>query len=627
MTAFARLRDVFLPGREPDRAVFCTYGFDTRFFEAEVLPAMLPESLALDREAGSWNAYVNAADVALQRRGVVVFYDHLLGDGPELIYASWPVDMLPRRFHAKLILLDYGDSIRAVVGSANLTRAAWTSLLELWVVEDLMPGVPHPWTSGLQLFLSHLARHVPAQEAQLWAGISSMLQDVPTGGGQERIASTWDEPLLDALFASLPPVTALDVVTPFFEGSEGPGVFDALRQRAANARGQLYASVTTDEGRPQISGPPAKLAEVFSTKKWRLNRVRAVWDGDEDDAPLRSLHGKLLAATHADGARVMIGSANMTRAALLGRASTPENPGRANVELVLLRDSTRRELTALLPQADPLDFTEVEVVDRGDPTGEDDEEEPGPERYIVAATYRAESRLLQVLVAPDAPELALTYDGRALEEAPEHRFEGTFELGTPRYVVVDDGTATGMMPFTVVDPERLLPRGTSRSIDLETFLGLLAGGRDLPVRGGDDRAGVAASVGVDVSIVGTGGAIPWRRYLAAVRGLGGELERERDGARGLAFVLDNPIRMAGLIAHLDDAYDRRRFTAADLLYALYELESELARVRDLTTADDCTAMLNEAIDVIKARRDDLLALTGEEVARQIALLTRADAKR
>jgi hypothetical protein len=85
VTAFARLRDVFLPGREPERAVFCTYGFDARFFEAEVLPAMLPESLALDREAGSSSAYVNAADVALQRREVGVFYDHLLGDGPELL--------------------------------------------------------------------------------------------------------------------------------------------------------------------------------------------------------------------------------------------------------------------------------------------------------------------------------------------------------------------------------------------------------------------------------------------------------------------------------------------------------------------------------------------------------------
>lgn len=626
MTAFARLRDAFLTGREPDRAVFCTYGFDARFFEAEVLPAMLPESLSLDREAGSTNAYMNAADVALQRRDISVFYDHLLGDGPELLYASWPIDLLPRRFHAKLILLDYGDCIRAVIGSANLTRAAWTSLLELWVVDDLVPGVPHPWASGLQRFLSHLARRVPEEQAQHRASIRSMLKDVPAGGRHERIVSTWDEPLLDALFASLPPVTALDIVTPFFEGSDGPGVFDALRQRAANARGQLYASVTTDEGTPRISGPPAKLAEVFSTNKWRLNGVRAEWDGDEEGAPLRSLHGKLLAATHPDGARVMIGSANVTRAALLGRASTPEKSGLANVELVLLRDCTRRELTALLPQADPLDFKEVEVVDRGDPTGEDDEDEPGPERHVVAATYRADSHLLQVLVAPDAPELTLTYDGRALTKASDQRFEGTFELGTPRYVVIEDRTASGIAPFTVVDPERLVPRGTTRAIDLETFLRLLAGGRELPLRGGDERTGTATSAGGDDPIVGTRGAIPWRRYLAAVRGLGAELERERDGARGLAFVLDNPIRTAGLLAHLGDAYDRRRFTAADLLYALYELESEMTRVRGLTTLDECAAMLDNAIDGIKARRDELLAVTGENVRRQIALLTRADAK-
>lgn len=627
MTHFARLRDAFIREREPERAVFCTYGFDARFFEAEVLPAMLSESLVLDREAGSADAYLNAADVALQRRDIGVFYDHLLGDGPELLYACWPVDILPRRFHAKLVLLDYGDRIRAVVGSANLTRAAWTSLLELWVVEDIMPAVPHPWTSGLRQFLSHLARRVPAQHADRRAGISAMLDGFPVVSANERIVSSWDEPLMEALFASLPPVEAVEVVTPFFEGSEGPGVFDDLRKRAPTARGELYTSVTIDDGTPRISGPPAKLAEVFRTKKWRLNSVRAVWDGDDDDAPLRSLHGKLLAATHADGSRVMIGSANVTRAALLGRANNSESSGRANVELVLLRDTTRRELTALLPQADPMDFDGVEVVDRGDPTGEDDEDPPGPERHVVAATYHADSRLLQVLVALDAPELTVTYDGRALEKATGQSFHRELELSTPRYVVVDDGTATGMMPFTVVDPERLLPRGTSRSIDLETFLGLLAGGRDLPVRGGDDRAGSAAAGVNDESVIGSRGAIPWRRFLAAVRGLGAELEREREGARGLAFVLENPIRMAGLLAHLTEAYDQRRFTAADLLYALYELGNELARVRTLTTSVECVVLLDNAAQAIEVQRDELLAVAGKEVARQMALLTRADARR
>lgn len=575
MTAFARLRDVFLPGLEPERAVFCTYGFDARFFETEVLPAMLSESLALDREAGSSDGYLNAADVALQRRDVSVFYDHLLGDGPELLYGCWPVDMLPRRFHAKLILLDYGDRTRVVVGSANLTRAAWTSLLELWVVEDLVPGVPHAWASGLRRFLSHLATRIPTQQPERRAGISAMLESVPDGGGDERIVSTWDEPLLDAFFASLSPVTTLNVVSPFFEGSDGPGVFDALKQRAPTARGELYASVSLDDGKPRMSGPPAKLAELFSTNRWRLHAVRAVWDGDDGDAPLRALHGKLLTATHNGGSRVMIGSANVTRAALLGRASTSESSGPANVELVLLRDGSRQASTALLPQADPLDFDEVEVVDRGDPTGEDDEQAAGPDRHVVSATYRAESLLLKVLVSPDAPSLTMTYDGRALDKMTEQEFQVRVELGTPRYVVVDDGTDSGMAPFTVVDPERMLPRGTSRSVDLETFLGLLAGGRELPLRGGEDQPGATGPGAVDDGIVGSKGAIPWRRYLAAVRGLGAELERERDGARGLRFVLENPIRMAGLLIHLNEAYDRRRFTAADLLYALYELEQEV----------------------------------------------------
>lgn len=626
MTTFARLRDVFVAGMEPERAVFCTYGFDARFFETEVLPAMLSESLAVDREAGSSDGYLNSADVALQRREISVFYDHLLGDGPELLYGCWPVDVLPRRFHAKLLLLDYGERIRVVVGSANLTRPAWTSLLELWVVEDLVPGVPHTWAGGLRRFLSHLAVRVPEQQPEHRATIAAMLERVPDRRGNERIVSTWDEPLLDAFFASLPPVTTLNVVSPFFEGAEGPGVFDALKQRADTARGELYASVSVDEGRPRVSGPPAKLAELFATKRWRLYGVRPVWDGDEEHAPLRALHGKLLSATHSGGSRVMIGSANVTRAALLGRASTAERSGPANVELVLLRDGSRQACAPLLPQADSLDFDDVDVVDRGDPTGEDDEQAAGPDRHVISASYRAELQLLEVLVAPDAPRLAMTYDGRALAETTNQTFRATLELGIPRYVVVDDGTDTGIMPFTVVDPERMLPRGTARSVDLETFLALLAGGRELPLRAHEDQTGTTGPGSIDDGVVGTKGAIPWRRYLAAVRGLGTELERERDGPRGLRFVLENPIRMAGLLSHLDEAYDRRRFTAADLLYAVYELEQEIARVLALTTEADCRAMLDDSLQGLTGRRGELLAHTDSTVTKQMVLLERADAR-
>jgi len=39
-TTFSRLREVFLDDREPEQALFCTYGFDAEFFEAEILPAV-----------------------------------------------------------------------------------------------------------------------------------------------------------------------------------------------------------------------------------------------------------------------------------------------------------------------------------------------------------------------------------------------------------------------------------------------------------------------------------------------------------------------------------------------------------------------------------------------------------
>ncbi len=52
-TPFSRLREVFLDDREPEQALFCTYGLDAEFFEAEILPAVFPQRLALDRQAGS----------------------------------------------------------------------------------------------------------------------------------------------------------------------------------------------------------------------------------------------------------------------------------------------------------------------------------------------------------------------------------------------------------------------------------------------------------------------------------------------------------------------------------------------------------------------------------------------
>ena len=58
-----------------------------------------------------------------------------------------------------------------------------------------------------------------------------------------------------------------------------------------------------------------------------MHGVRQTWEGDESGAPARTLHGKALALIHAGGARVMVGSANVTRAALMGTARSSTRSG------------------------------------------------------------------------------------------------------------------------------------------------------------------------------------------------------------------------------------------------------------------------------------------------------------
>ena len=623
MTRLARLRDVFLNDREPERALFCTYGFDATFFESEVIPAIFPISLGLDRESGSQDEYLNAADNALLRRSISVFFNHVLGDGPELEYAARPVDVAPRDFHPKLMALDYGDVIRVVIGSANLTRAAWTGLLELFVVEDLIPGQPHPWSDGLQRFVSRLALKIPVAQRTSRAELAGNLASVPHAKGSSRVVSTWDGPLLGTLLEGVQKVSRIDAVTPFFEGTEGAGVFDALEKRLGPVKGRLYTASSNADGHPRIIGPADKLRRLVTSGGWSIYSVNEIWEGDEEGAPLRALHGKLLAVTHAGGVRLMIGSANITRAALLRQAPA------ANVELVVIEDGGPTDLKNALPQATSLDPDEVEFEETNGPDDEDGPVRHGAERFILEATYTAGARRLSLTTVPDAPELKVRYgDTELVGERVGTTWIATLELAVPRYVIVDDGRDPGVVPFVIIDPHLLVPRGHASAIGFDTFCEILAGGREsaMPAEGdlrqaADGHAGAATE-----PAVGARGAIPWRNYLAAVAGIGRELERERQVPRSLRFTIENPTRLAGLVERLHQAHDDRRFTAADLVYALYELEREVSRVLALDAPEQSRKLLARAGEHIRRKRNDLARAAGPRLKAQIKVLSAMDAR-
>src|SRR4051794_3811851 len=107
-TGFTRMVELFDPDAEVQAACFCTYGLEAAFFETEVLPALLPRELPADRLSGSGAGYHHAADEALQRVPVDVFYDHLR-EGTELLAGYRQVNLGGAAFHPKLILVAYAD--------------------------------------------------------------------------------------------------------------------------------------------------------------------------------------------------------------------------------------------------------------------------------------------------------------------------------------------------------------------------------------------------------------------------------------------------------------------------------------------------------------------------------------
>lgn len=635
MTTFARLRDAFRNDREPERALFCTYGFDAGFFEAEVLPALLPQTLRLDREAGAKREYQNAADAALTTKGIAVFFDHVSGEGPELVYETWRVDVTPRAFHPKLAVLDYGDHLRAVVSSANVSRAAWSTLLEIFVVEDLVHGRPHAWARDLRGFLEQLAGYVTSADARVpnvadervpnvADELAQLAARIPDGPGSSRLASSWDGPIADALLDGITNARTIDVVTPFFEGEDGPGVFDRLNSHlGAKAKGRIWTTVERADGRDVVRGPEDKLRALLDSKRWSLSSVNSRWDGDEEDAPLRALHGKLIAVGHDGGTRVLVGSPNATRAALLSR------PPQGNVELGVLTDIPSRSLAHLLPQGMPVPAENLTFVDAGDPTGEDAAGQPGAEQWVLAATYVAADQCLTLAVRKGAPPLTVRYGDRELGVVTGiQRWAVDLSMGVERYVTVDDGQARAVVPFVVVDPERLEPRWTARDVSFEDFCEVLAGHRESATTDVETSeahaAGFAAAGSADD--IAVRGPIPWRRYLAALRGLGRELARQLVSPRGMAFVLENPARLRGLLDRLDRAREVGRFTAADHAYALYELERVLRHVATRPELDPaCAAALKRAIDDLARRSATAAAGTSARLREQLDLLRRSDA--
>lgn len=615
---FARLREAFDPERDAQALFLCTFGLDAPFFESEILPTLLPSGLPLDPQAGSRAGYLRAADEVLASTPIEVWYNHMVSEGPRLPLVTYRQAANNRAaFHPKLSLVDYGDRLRAVVSSANLTRSAWTSLFELFVVEDLVADEPHPWSVPLQRFVRDAADAAngltPAAEAML-----HRLALIPSTDG-EALFSSYDGALKETTWPE-GPIDRIDVVSPFFEGEGGEGLFDALTDRYPGVTLRLFLAAAENETGYTVHGPPDKLQSLKDSGA-EIRLIYPMWEGDDHEAPVRrTLHGKLLAFTKGRESHAVVGSANFTRAAL---ARSVEQGG--NAELVATLTTSKRALESVLPPS----FTTEERLTfvAADPSEEDVAPEVDAARFVVSASYRAHSGEIEVRLTDDAPALQIAYSGRVLGTATGRTWRANLaRLDADAFVTVDAGEGRAIVPLVVEDPESFEPRGSASALDLEGFCDVLSGRREPVAVSGD---ALEPSLGPPVAgqadpVLGGGRAIPWRRILAGIAGLRDDLIRQRPSSHAVAWTIHNPTRLAGLRRRLEAAHERGVLKDGDLAFALFDLARALRAAGDAASDhDESEALIRDATEAAEADLARLLDRASPELARQLRVLEEA----
>jgi hypothetical protein len=290
------MRDALLSfaAREPLRAaLFLTYSFDGRWFDEAIIPDLCERPIGTMLVIRDRNAVITEASTVRYRRANA---------------ARSAV------FHPKLALLVGEESARAVIGSANLTRAGFERQRELGRVFDLALSSLADrslFASLLEYLQSGLSTEVQADSKRDLEEVEHALRDVlrrcrrGPSSSAHSLLHNYAQPIWTQLLARIPhrSLRRAAIVSPFFEPDRkhpedpalGPGdgsIFAKLLEdftfEAPKGEPPVQIFFRQSEGRTEL--PVQKLASL-------ANRL-AFFAQDERD---QRLHAKLLLLEGAEG--------------------------------------------------------------------------------------------------------------------------------------------------------------------------------------------------------------------------------------------------------------------------------------------------------------------------------------
>ncbi|OBG23490.1 hypothetical protein A5765_18825 [Mycolicibacterium celeriflavum] len=233
-------------------------------------------------------------------------------------------------FHPKLAVLVGEEDVWVAVGSGNPTTSGWGHNDELWLVLRSSRHSGPPALNELAEWLRALHRYVamPSWIASTVSDVADMIEPEVTDNSVPalRILGNLDRPIIDQLPSG--PVDSLTLTAPFFD-------------RASAAVRELVARFTPDQ--LTVGFQPTLSSYSGSSLAEAAARVARAEFRDLPETDRRFSHGKLVEWTVEGKSTAMVGSPNLSYAALLaatGRGGNCELAAVFPVDQSLLPDGT-----------------------------------------------------------------------------------------------------------------------------------------------------------------------------------------------------------------------------------------------------------------------------------------------
>lgn len=323
---------------------------------------------------------------------------HLLLDGLGRHYRVVKVEMgVGRRFHPKAIFLAGPSKAILAVGSGNLTHGGWSANFEIWASYESDDG-GLPAISAFRDYLRTIENLVPQSEA-ISKDMFSAFEEVANPWVEELpepeclFGVPGDRPILDAIAQIVSDdIHQITVCAPYFD-PDGEALAVFSKRFAAPIRTLLQRN---------NAGLSARAASTLD-KNVELVSV--------DVEPSRFVHAKLYAFDRLGSTLLVVGSANMSRAALMG------NEIWGNAELVAAQWLPTEQAKVLL---DDFDFFDEAPALPEIPPSENWEIQTAPLR-IVAAHFTHGMMEITFKCQGDVVHLEVELEGGARQSCSDYR--------------------------------------------------------------------------------------------------------------------------------------------------------------------------------------------------------------